>query len=262
MFGVVTCRNLVNIPDNMYKMGSALTDSQILQVMRRDFPEEFSDALQHNLVGAYARSYEDVARPPGGFVPHRSADLDALDLVAVRRARRGCGMSALMQTAEQFGIPYQLKRLSCNGQRIAVAQLGQVLLIAEPIDSLTERPEHARYKTELAASHFAIRQIEMDFSPHEEEVRYRQRIDARNTMLAVLQHGMRGGSFTRRDTALAMMNIAVPDATFSSWLWRANVLNDEMAMALDWRTPITVKPPVQTDRVTVTVKAGLIQKDR
>lgn len=239
-----------------------MPDNQILQVMQRDFPEDFRDALHGNLAGAYDRSFEDIARPPGAFIPTPTPEINEMNYLAARKARRAIGMTALMQTAQQCGIPFQIKRLACNGQRIVVAQLGQILLVAEPVDHLAERPNHADYKAELAASHFAIRQLEMDFGPHPEEARYRQRIDARNTMLVVVQHGMRGGDFNRRDTAFSMFNVAVPDATLGSWLWKANAMNGELDASLDWTSPIGKSAVVQEDRVTISVKAGYIQKSR
>ena len=118
-------------------------------------------------------------------------------------------MRALMRACGEHGAPFQVKTLPCNGQAIVVGQVGQLLIITEPIDSLLSRPDQAAYKADLAASHFSIRQLEMDLGDG-----WRQRIDARNTILVVVQHGMRIGGFNRRDTALEMMRVVVPDASF------------------------------------------------
>lgn len=232
-------------------------DRQIANVLSRDVPEPLIGALRDRLIGIYSTTFENIARPPGGFVPHRTSEIDRFDLAAARHLRRENGMRVLLEVCSEFKIPYQIKNLRCNGQKIVVAQMGQVLMLAEPVDFLKARPEHSKYKADLAASHFAIRQLEMDLGDG-----YRQRVDSRNTMLVVMQHGMRSGSFTRRDTSLAMMRLAVPDFSFDSWLWYANALNDDLALALDWRDMKSAARPVQEDRVTITMKHNIVQKDQ
>ena len=236
-----------------------MTDSEVLGVLQRDLHQPFLDSLKDALHGRYSKAYEDVVRPPGGFVlPRPSSEWDPIDLQAVRRFRRSNGMQALMQTCSEHGAPIQLKTLGCNGQKIVVGQMGQLLILTEPIDNLSSRPEHAAYKADLAASHFAIRQLEMDLGDG-----WRQRISVRNTMLVVIQHGMRAGGLNRRDTALEMMRLVVPDASFSSWLLQANVLNGELSAMLDWTKTLREQAvrPTQEDRVVVTLKRNLGEKD-
>jgi hypothetical protein len=227
---------------------------EILNVLQRDLPEPFLVSLQDGLRGEYSKAYDDVVRPPGAFVvPRPSSDWDRVDLRTVRNARRSNGMRALMRSCSEHGAPFQVKTLSCNGQAIVVGQVGQLLVVTEPIDNLLSRPEHAAYKADLAASHFAIRQLEMDLGDG-----WRQRIDARNTILVVIQHGMRVGGFSRRDTALV-----VPDASFGSWLFRANVMNGELGAMLDWTNVNKAQTarPTQEDRVVVTLKKNLGERD-
>ena len=62
-----------------------------------------------------------------------------------------------------------------------------------------------------------------------------------------------------RHTALEMMRVVVPDASFGSWLIRANVMNGELSAMLDWTTLDKTKTarPTQEDRVVVTLKKNL-----
>lgn len=234
-------------------------DKEILSLLQRDLREPFIETMFDALRGTYAAAYDDISQPPGGFVIQRpNAEWDPVDLQAVRDGRRDNGMKALMRSCSNHGAPYQVKTLPCNGQKIVVGQLGQLLVLAEPIDNLRARPEHAAYKADLAASHFAVRQLEMDLGDG-----WRQRIDARNTMLVVIQHGMRVGGFNRRDTSLAMMRLAVPDASFGSWLFQANVMNGELGSVLGWAQVEKVGEarPKQEDRVFVSLKRGLGERD-
>lgn len=232
---------------------------EVLSILRRDLPEPFVTCFHSALRGEYSKVYEDMVRPPGGFVvPRPSSDWDKVDLRAVRNARRGSGLRALMRACREYGAPFQVKALACNGQTIVIGQVGQLLILAEPIDNLSSRPERAAYKADLAASHFAIRQLEMDLGDG-----WRQRIDARNTLLVVVQHGMRIGGFNRRDTALEMMRLVVPDAAFGSWLVEANVLNGELSALLDWSgvEKVHAARPIQEDRVAVKLKRNVSVRD-
>lgn len=234
-------------------------ENEILNLLQRDLSETFAETFCDELRGEYSHSYEQIAVPPGGYVPHRrDGEWDALDLRAVRNRRRINGLRALQKTCIRHGAPFQVKSLPCNGQVIVIGQIGQLLILSEPIDSLGAKPERAAYKSELAASHFAIRQLEMDLGDG-----WRQRIDARNTMLVVLQHGMRVGAFNRRDTALEMLRLVVPDVSFQSWLFQANLMNGELAAAMEWTSikPASGVRPTIPDNVVVKLKADAKTKD-
>ena len=70
------------------------------------------------------------------MIQRPNAEWDPVDLQAVRDGRRDNGMKALMRSCSDHGAPYQVKTLPCNGQKIVVGQLGQLLVLAEPIDNL------------------------------------------------------------------------------------------------------------------------------
>lgn len=234
-------------------------DSEILNLLQRDLREPFIDTMLDTMRGSYAAAYDEIAKPPGGFVVQRpSEEWDPVDLQAVRNGRRANGMNALMKACTEHGAPYQVKTLPCNGQKIVVGQLGQLLVLVEPIDNLSARPERAAYKADLAVSHFAVRQLEMDLGDG-----WRQRIDVRNTMLVVIQHGMRVGGFNRRDTSLSMMRLAVPDASFGTWLFQSNIMNGELGSVLGWTQVEKVGKarPKQEDQVFVSLKRSLGERD-
>jgi hypothetical protein len=257
--GLVTWCFLTYVPLNLVLKGDSMCDSEVLNVLQRDLHKPFLASLQDALRGEYSKAYEDVVRPPGGFAMARpNSEWDRVDLQTVRKFRRSNGMRALMHSCNEHGAPIQIKTLACNGQKIVVGQMGQLLILIEPIDNLSARPEHAAYRVDLAASHFAIRQLEMDLGDG-----WRQRIDVRNTMLVIIQHGMRIGGLNRRDTALEIMRLVVPDASCGSWLLQANVLSGELGALLDWTTAVNEQPtrPSQEDRVFVTLKRNLGEKD-
>lgn len=232
-------------------------DEQITKLLARDLTQDFVTAFQERLDSEYSATYEELSSVPGSILSSGVSEMDALNLTEARRARRANGLRALGNASKDLGVPFEVKRLACNGQQVVVSQLGQVLVISEPVDHLMAKPEHAQYKMDLAASHFAIRQLELDLGDG-----YRQRIDARNTVLAVIQHGMHAHTFSRRDTALSMLRVAVPDVSFNSWLWKANVLNDELAFMLDWKPEaLESGPRTQEDRVTVKLKSAVQREE-
>lgn len=231
-------------------------DEQITKILARDLSPELIETFYDELRGEYDATYERLARS-SPFRASQPNDEASLYLASARNERRANGKRALASACGKLGIPFEVKSLQCNGQSLVVAQCGQVLLITEPTDYLSARPENAAYKSNLAMSHFAVRQLEFDLGDG-----YRQRIDSRNTMLAVLRHGMHSHSFNRRNTALSMLSLAVPDCRFETWLWKANVPNEELALYLDWLPLSKTDKPKQEDHVAVTLKAASIQKDK
>ncbi len=224
--------------------------TEISQTLSRDLTPDFIETWTDELRGEYDFNYEILASPPGGFEPRRNPVQDECDLAIAGRRRREAGKRSLIRTCERIGVPYQHFRLHCNGQFIVVAQLGQLLLIPEPIRYVQDRPLSSAYKTELASSHFSVRQLEMDLNDG-----YKQRIDARNTLLVVLQHGMSGDEFSRRGTALSMLRVAVPDCSFSSWIWHADALNSELEFRLDWNQAERPQT-MQIDKVNVSLRSA------
>jgi hypothetical protein len=221
----------------------------ITQTLARDLSPAFIAAAEDSLRWGYDQAYGNLANPAGGF-SRRSPELDQFHLDTILRGRRDTGKLALIRACDLTGTPYQMSRLHSNGRTFIVAQLGQLLVISEPIRFLSDRPLSADYKIKLASTHFSVRQLEMDLGDG-----YKQRIDARNTMLVFLQHGMSGDEFSRRGTALSMFRVAVPNCNLDSWMWFANALNDDLALRLDW-VDTGRQRNMQEDNVRVALRAA------
>lgn len=227
-------------------------DREISEILSESLNSGFVSTLLNEFQQAYNDAYEQLLEPAGGHIHRRNFDLDQIDLGTVLRGRGDSGKRALARAFSKCGLPFETKRLSCNGLRILVGQIGRVLIISQPIRFINQKPNSADYKRDLADSHFAIRQLEMDLGDG-----YRQRIESRDTVLAVLQHGCHGNEFNRRETALSMFQLAVPDIDFGSWLWKANAMNDELDYRLDWKQHTAASTPVQEDKVRVYVRAAI-----
>ena len=227
-------------------------EDYVTKLLARDLPEElfaaFTDRLHHEYDAVYHRLVPADAASLG--------EMELLDVAAARRSRRENGKRAMLYACQQLGIPHVVRALKCNGQVIVLAQVGELLLFPEPMDYLEEKPVSAAYKQELAASHFAERQLEFDFGEP-----YRPtRIDYRNTMLVVLQHGMRGERLDEKNLRLSMLRVAVPNWSFDSWTWRANAMNDELSLLMDWKPVQANDQSTQEDKVQPMLKANLLRK--
>ncbi|SOC20641.1 hypothetical protein [Rhodobacter maris] len=231
-------------------------EDYVTKLLARDLPEEMFSAFANRLHHEYDAAYRRLAPERASVDAEALTEMELLDVAAARRSRRENGKRAMLHTCRQLGIPHEVRALKSNGQIVVLAQVGELLLFPEPMDYLEEKPVAAAYKQELAASHFAERQLEFDFGD-----RYRRtQIDCRNTMLVVLQHGMRGERFDEKNLKLSMLRVAVPDWSFSSWTWRANAMNDELSLLMDWKPVRSSGRFTQEDKVQPMLKSNLLRK--
>lgn len=166
--------------------------------------------------------------------------------------RRGdCAMRVLAEAAQKHGVPYEFRRLECNGQHKIIVTSGRVILIQEPMASLSDHPNVAEYKRELAALNAFVCQLELDLGDRPLRVP-----DWSGSVLAVLLHGLSGPRLKRGQKALGSLMLGLPDAAYKQWILRPNL--HEIAMFGRHRTPVEpvtdVDPLVQHDNVVVTPK--------
>lgn len=134
-----------------------------------------------------------------------------------------CAVTALVKAAKQHGVPFNFRRVSCNGQMKLLLKAGRVVLIQEPMLTLGDAPRTSDYKKELASSYGVIRQLELDLRDQPNRI-----LDWSGDVLAVLLHGSAGPSFTRRDRALGGVMLGVPNDAYTMWEVRLDLLQIAM----------------------------------
>lgn len=167
--------------------------------------------------------------------------------------RRGmCVTKGLRFAAEKNGIPFEYFKCS-NGQSKLIVKCGRVLLIQEPISALSDGPKIADYKVELAEAHGIVRQLELDLGDRPSRV-----IDPDGCALGVVLHGARGALFEREEKELGAFMLAFPDATYTHWVVRLDILDVAMeGLPVDLGADVddtASRDTEQPDKVIVTLK--------
>lgn len=215
---------------------------RLKSIVSHDLDSEFLEALSIAVAWEYHALYEELA-----------ADKELSDAIRAEEfaRRRGfCVAKVLTATATRFRVPVEHRRLECNGQTKTMVQAGRVIVIQEPINSLSNRPKAADYKTRLADVHGLVRQLELDLGDRPYVVR-----DWSGCVLSVLLHGAAGPKFTREHRMLGGLFLAVPDASYSQWLIRLDL--HDLAMFGRPKAETTAPPndaAGQPDLVVVTRK--------
>lgn len=217
-------------------------------ILQRDLDPDFVESFAIELGWQYAALFEEI-----------SADhIDPVYRDEEFNKRRGnCAVRALVRAADQHGIPYEWRKLGCNGQRKLLVKAGRVLLIQEPVLGLNTAPSAADYKAELADMHGFVRQLELDLGDQPARVR-----DWSGCVLGVVLHGPAGRKFDREHKALGTIMLAAPDAAYRQWVLRL----DLKTLAMFGRNPEAM-PDLeeeildQDDNVVVTPKKRNDQED-
>lgn len=171
--------------------------------------------------------------------------------------RRGdCAVRALVRAARRHGVPFEFRRLDCNGQSKLLLKAGRVILIQEPIRSLSDHPAVADYKRDLADLHGFVRQLEFDFGDQPHRIR-----DWSGCVLAVLLHGSVGEKFTADHKVLGHAMLGIPDAAYQQWVLRLDLHTIAMFGTGSPERRSTQSNAVQTDNVVVTPKKRNASKD-
>lgn len=217
---------------------------QLRSIVSHDVDPEFLEAVAIAIGWEYFGLYEELASGRGLT--------EAMRVEEFARRRGFCVAKALATAAARFRIPVEHRRLNCNGQNKTIVQAGRVLLIQEPINSLTDKPKIADYKAGMADVHGLVRQLELDLGDRPYVAR-----DWSGCIMGVLLHGAVGPKFTLEHRRLGGLFLAVPDASYSQWVIRLD-LHD---LAMFGRDETTVATPVddpasavQPDLVVVTRK--------
>ena len=219
---------------------------QLRSIVCHDLDPDFVEALAIDVAWEYNELYEELASDPSLSDEMRSEEFGR---------RRGFNVArSLSRIANVFKIPFERRKLQCNGQNKVLVQAGRVVLIQEPVLTLTDKPKATDYKRQLAKVHGIVRQLELDLGDRPYVVR-----DWSGCVLGVLLHGAAGPRFTKAHRTLGGLLLAVADASYSEWILRLDL--HEVALfgrgeATTYGSPDATpnEAPVQADDVVVTRK--------
>ncbi len=163
----------------------SLTRERTDQILRGDLNPEYMEAALKSLAWGYDRLYEELAG--------NSAINDAMRHEQFGHRRGTCAIDALLQNAKKHGVPYDIRRLDCNGQnKLLVRMVGRLVLMQEPILSFRDDPRVSDYKIKLANLYGMMSQLELNLGDG-----YYRNSDWAGCILSVLLHGAAGPRFTR-----------------------------------------------------------------
>jgi len=227
---------------------SSLVD-EVRQIVRHDIDPEFLKKIAIAIYWAYAELYDELASNPD------LTDAYRIERFAQLRGHRVA--MAIARVSKQCGVPFNFRRLDCNGQEKLLVKAGRVIVLQEPILSLNEAPRSSDYKRELADTHAVVRQLEFDFGDQPNRIR-----DWSGSVLGVILHGACGPDFSAQHKMLGGLFLAVPDEAYEGWLVRLDLHRiafwgtSEEPTELDQPgDPEGQRPPMtQSDRVNVTPK--------
>ncbi|TRC87669.1 hypothetical protein FJV80_13130 [Mesorhizobium sp. WSM4310] len=217
-------------------------------VVTDDLDPDFLYTLCVELGWGYARLFDAL---------QNSSTHDERFLEEEFNRRRGAyAMQALAQAAHQHGVPFEWRRLDCNGQRKILVRAGRVILIQEPIVTITDHPQTADYKVALSDLNSYVRQLELDLGDQPGRI-----LDWSGCVLAVVLHGAAGPRFSREHKCLGGLMLGVPDAAYRQWTMRL----DLHQIAMFGRAPVekigTPEPHPQRDRVIILPKKKNSSRD-
>jgi hypothetical protein len=215
------------------------------KILAHDIDPQFLESFSLALAWEYDRLYEDLRARAELPVPLKQEQF---------AERRGsCAVNALLKACKKHGVPFNFRKLDCNGQHKLLVKIGRVVLIQEPMLELTEKPRAADYKRELAGTHGLIRQLELNLGDQPSRI-----LDWSGDLLGVILHGCSGPKFSRDHCSLGGLMLAIPDSAYSMWVMRLDLQQVAMfgLLATDVSADAKTQPSagVQTDNVVATLK--------
>src|SRR4051812_5275268 len=95
------------------------------EIVAHDLDADFIKSLSIAIAWEYSRLYESLDDDPTLTNEYRHEEF------AKRRAL--CAVKALAGAAKKHGVPYNFRRLDCNGQSKILVKAGRLVLIQEPM---------------------------------------------------------------------------------------------------------------------------------
>lgn len=215
-----------------------MLSSRIAEIVKHDIDPDFLRSLSVATGWEYEHCFDDIAENEDLSDPLKSEEFS--------KRRSNLAVKAMIFAAKKHGIPFDFKRIECNGQEKLLLKIGRVILIQEPILTLADHPRAADYKVELANASGLIRQLELELGDQPQRI-----YDWSGCVLAVLLHAPAGPRFQRSHRSLGALMLAVPDAHYANWVMRLDLRRIAM---FGYPTGDHEAKPVQEDRVIVTPK--------
>ena len=225
-----------------------------LDTLSHDIDPEFLATVGKTLAWEYPLLYERIANDHG--IPLE------IKPEAYAKQRPGCAVKALVQACKQHGVPYDFRKLSCNGQYKLLVKMGRVVIIQEPMLTNDEHPRVSEYKREMVAATGFTQQLELDLGDMKRNVR-----DWTGSVVAALLHAPAGPRFTIEDRSLGAFMLGVPNETYNSWLMRLDLHRVALFgfnSTTDQLSPEhnESEPAAQKDNVTVKLRRHIKRSGR
>lgn len=216
----------------------------IRETVQYDVDPDFLRSAAVNIAWEYRSLYDELATDPALPIELKG------EIFAKRRS--ACAVRALVAAARQHGVPWEFRRLECNGQQKLLLKAGRVVLIQEPMLTLEDAPNASDYKKKLAQTYGLVCQLEVDLGDLPNRV-----LDWSGEILAVVLHGASGPSFSERDRELGGLFLAVPNAAYDSWVIRFDLFDLAMfGSGKDVKEATRSKEVDQADRVVIRLRRG------
>jgi hypothetical protein len=215
---------------------------QIPALVLGDLDPEFIKSLSTRLYWEYDLLYDSLSEHLG--VPGTVLNEEFCS------RRSNCATKALVSACRTHGVPYDFRRLPCNGQNKIMVKVGRLVLIQEPMATRSDHPRLADYKRELSESYGILRQPEFDLGDLPGRI-----LDLSGCILGVVLHGAAGPWFTREHKALGGLILGIPDTAYEHWVHRFDLLQiARFGREEPIEEPQPAGEPSQEDRVNVTPK--------
>ncbi|WP_085044106.1 hypothetical protein [Ensifer aridi] len=184
---------------------------QTRKVVCDDIESPFVESVAKFAAWEYRCLYDTLAGDPLLTNEQRAQEFGRRRALAISKA--------MIQAAKKHNLPYDIRRLKCNGQSKVLVKIGRVILVQEAMATLYgHKPQAATYKEEISRYAGVITQLELDLGD-----RPQQLLDWSDGVLAVLLHGACGSRFAERECELGALMLAVPDAAYENWIIRLDL---------------------------------------
>ncbi len=219
--------------------------ARIREILTYDIDPDFLRDVAITIVWEYCRLFDTLASDEA-IPPEVKSEIFA-------RRRGECAVRALVSSAKRHGVPYNFRKLECNGQHKIILKVGRIILIQETFSSLRDGPQSAEYKRTLANTHGLVRQLELDLGDQPWRI-----LDWSGSIVGVLLHAPAGRGFSQQETMLGGLMLGVPNERYDSWLTRLDLTKLAMhgvSEVPEEEAPAAAPVGIQEDAVRVVLKS-------
>lgn len=180
-------------------------EQRIGALLASDIDPDFLRSISIAIGWAYHENFNSVERQGGLTLGRKRQEYG--------RRRQSVVEDAITRVCLDKKVPYDWRRLDCNGQEKLIIKCGRVLLIHEAIVIGRKGPIVADYKAQLAGTYNVTRQLELDLGDLPGRIH-----DWSGDVVATILHGHVGDRFDAEHRGLGALRIAVADGSYDSWI--------------------------------------------